>query len=194
MTSESTDYGSLTELLDRSGSPLLLAELHGGLCGVICSGGRDAASGWLSDVLEDCTADAATVGELAGRLETLGNATWHALNGPALEFEPLLPDDGSAIEQRAEALALWCHGFLAGLVIGGLDLGEAGRALPEELTELVEDFAEISKAGADAGEMEQAEAGDRALTELVEYVRVGTQFFFEELSDQATPPEQRTLH
>lgn len=185
------DYGDLAELLNRSGAPLPLAELHGGFCGVICASGRGAATGWLDNLLDDCTGDADTLSQLATRLEELGNDTWQALSGLTLEFVPLLPDDAAGVDQRAEALGLWCHGFLAGLVIGGVDLAGAD-ALSEELAELVRDFAEISRAGANREEIENPDLADDSLTDLVEFVRVGTQLVFEELVPDS--PQQRTIH
>jgi uncharacterized protein YgfB (UPF0149 family) len=186
------DYVDLAELLNRSGSPLPLAELHGGLCGVICASGRHAAQGWLDELLDDCGGDAITLAELAGRLEVLGSETWQALSGMAMEFEPLLPDDDAAIDQRAEALGMWCHGFLAGLVIGGIDLTGETTVLSQDLSELVHDFAAISQAGPGSQEFEDPEEGDNSLTELVEFVRVGAQFVFEEL--MAGQPAERTIH
>jgi hypothetical protein len=186
------DYVDLAELLNRSGSPLPLAELHGGLCGVICASGREAAQSWLDELIDDCGGDADTLAELAGRLEALGNQTWQALRGLSMEFSPLLPDDDSAIDQRAEALGLWCHGFLAGLVIGGIDLTGGSAVLSQDLSELVRDFAAISQAGPDSQEFDDPDLGDNSLTELVEFVRVGAQFVFEELT--ADQPEQRTIH
>lgn len=192
MSGNGADYGDLADLLIRSGSPLPLAELHGGLCGVICASGREAAAGWLDELLDDCGGDDSTLSELAGRLETLGNQTWNALSGLSMEFEPLLPDDDAGIDQRAEALGLWCHGFLAGLVIGGIDLTGGSAVLSDDLSELVHDFAAISQAGPDSEEFEDADLGDNSLVELVEFVRVGAQFVFEELV--AGKPEQRTIH
>lgn len=186
------DYVDLAELLNRSGSPLPLAELHGGLCGVICASGREAAQSWLDELIDDCGGDADTLAELAGRLEALGNETWQALRGMSMQFTPLLPDDDSAIDQRAEALGLWCHGFLAGLVIGGIDLTGGSAVLSQDLSELVHDFAAISQAGPDSQDFEDPDLGDNSLTELVEFVRVGAQFIFEELT--ADQPEQRTIH
>jgi yecA family protein len=190
----STEYFSLSELLSQSGSPLLLAELHGGLCGVICAGGRDAGASWLDDVLDDCTAGPSTLAELAQRLGSLADSTWQTLNGTCLEFEPLLPGDDSAVDMRADALALWCHGFLAGLVVGGVDLVGGSDRVSDEMAELVRDFAEISKAGADAGEIEDEEVGARALTELVEFVRVGAQYCFEEMMANSDATPKRTIH
>jgi hypothetical protein len=192
VSGNAANYVELAELLNRSGAPLPLAELHGGLCGVICASGREAARSWLDELLDDCGGDMETLSELAGRLEALGNDTWQALSGLAMEFAPLLPDDEAGIDQRAEALALWCHGFLAGLVIGGIDLTGSSAPLSQDLSELVHDFAAISQAGPDSQEFEDPDLGDNSLMELVEFVRVGAQFVFEELV--AEQPAQRTIH
>jgi hypothetical protein len=192
VSGNAADYGDLAELLNRSGSPLPLAELHGGLCGVICASGREAARSWLDELIDDCGGDATTLSELARRLENLGDQTWQALSGVSMEFEPLLPDDESGIDLRAEALGLWCHGFLAGLVIGGIDLTGGSAALSADLSELVHDFAAISQAGPGSEEYEDPNIADNSLMELVEFVRVGAQFVFEELV--ADTPEQRTIH
>lgn len=192
MSGIKADYGDLAELLNRSGAPLPLAELHGGLCGVICASGHGAAATWLDSMLDDCSGDMDTLSQLATRLGDLGDDTWRALSGLTLEFFPLLPDDEAGVDQRAEALGLWCHGFLAGLVIGGVDLAGGPEALSNELAELVRDFAEISRVGADREEIENPDLGDTSLTELIEFVRVGTQFVFEELVPDS--PKKRILH
>jgi len=176
-----TDYGDLADLLDRNGAPLPAAELHGGLCGVLCASGRDAGAQWLDSLLDDCSGDLESLSRLGSSLDSLGTETWVAFNSLSLDFVPLLPDDDSAIEQRAEALGHWCHGFLAGLVVGGIDLSGAAEPLSAEVQELVRDFAEISRVGADVDEAGDSEIGDGALIELIEFVRVGAQFIFEEL-------------
>ena len=192
MSGIEVDYRGLADLLDRSNAPLPLAELHGGLCGVICSSGREAASRWLDDLLEDCAGDPETLGRLARELEGLRSETWQALTGLSMEFCPLLPGDEEKLDERAEALGLWCHGFLSGLVVGGIDLRAGTEILSTQLVEVVQDFAEISKAGADPDEIEDADLGDNSLFELVEFVRVGTQFAFEELIPDARTT--RVLH
>ena len=62
------------------------------------------------------------------------------------------------------------------------------------LEESTEHFAEISKAGADAGEIEDEDVGARALTELVEFVRVGAQYCFEEMMAKSDAAPKRTIH
>jgi uncharacterized protein YgfB (UPF0149 family) len=199
VTANAIDYSHLATLLNRSGSPLPLAELHGGLCGVICASGRKAAAAWLEELIDDCSADNATLAELETELKTLGTETFNALSGWSLEFAPLLPGDDSALAQRAEALALWCHGFLAGLIVGGVDLAGDPSGLSAEINELVRDFAEISRAGAPEeaggpGETGGDDSADGSLTELIEFVRVGAQYIFEELVAGTAGRDAPTIH
>jgi uncharacterized protein YgfB (UPF0149 family) len=94
-----------------------------------------------------------------------------------MQFEPLLPDDGAALDARTVALAQWCQGFLYGL--GGGAIRDI-NALPGQVGEIVRDLAEITRAGADADDNE--EANESAYVELVEFVRIAVQLVFEELS------------
>lgn len=187
------NHESVADLLDRAGFAMTVAELHGGMCGIFCAGGRDAVSGWFGDLLDESDCDEGQLAEFAGLLETLGESVWMSLRGQSFEFMPLLPDDDASIEQRAESLGLWCHGFLAGLVIGGMDFSSNNPPLSDELAELVHDFAQISRAGADSGE-EDPEEVERSFVELVEYVRVGAQLFFDEQDDADGTLGTRTLH
>ena len=94
-------------------------------------------------------------------------------------FTLLLPDDGEPLRQRTAALADWCHGFMHGLALaGGADQGAMADMLDEAIpAEILDDFSEITKAGADETEGEDSE---QAYVELVEYVRVSTQLIYDE--------------
>jgi uncharacterized protein len=96
-----------------------------------------------------------------------------------MDFRMLLPDEDASLEERAVALAAWCSGFLYGLATHGLRPMEE---LPEELREILTDFSEIGRAG--VAEEEVGEAGENALAELEEYVRVGAQLVY----DECRPP------
>jgi uncharacterized protein YgfB (UPF0149 family) len=95
-----------------------------------------------------------------------------------MEFQPLLPTDDEALSVRTEALADWVQGFLYGL--GGSTSG-ATLPLSPQSSEILADFAEISRAG-EVGS-EDAELEENAYAELVEFVRVGVQLMHEELAD-----------
>ena len=100
-----------------------------------------------------------------------------------MRFALFLPPDDISIAERTASLADWCHGFMHGLVAaGGADEGPQAAVMDVPVVaEILEDFSEITKAGADpdasAGEQEVAES---AYAELTEYVRVSAQLVYDE--------------
>jgi uncharacterized protein YgfB (UPF0149 family) len=165
------------------------AELHGGVCGLLCTYGPGAVSIWIRESRREFAprSDAAAVA--AEQLHDAEAETWRDLSSPNLVFYPLLPDTEDELSQRVAALALWCQGFVTGLGLGGYSLEDAafdedpngGRT---QIAEIVNDFVEISRAGLGAEDLAQADAAGFDLAALVEYVRVGVQLIFEELQGQ----------
>ncbi|HLF09774.1 MAG TPA: UPF0149 family protein [Gammaproteobacteria bacterium] len=170
-------YDALRESLTRAGFILALPELHGAISGVLCGGGERAIQRWLDECLAE-HAGRAHASEIAPTLEELALVTGETLASVDLRFEPLLPDEDAALDEQVRALASWCHGFLTGLAFGSArpkDLQEG------ELREILEDFAEISRAGLTPEDSEDRDQADFALAEIKEYVRVSVQVVFEEL-------------
>ena len=95
-----------------------------------------------------------------------------------MEFEPLLPPDDagspSASRRWAPGRRVSCTGSARRARF------RAARCRPTS-TEVLSDFAEVSRAGAVGSE--SAEVEETALAELVEYVRVGVQLIYDELAD-----------
>jgi len=180
---EKLAYETLSEARAEAGVVPTLAELHGGLCGIMCVGGVAAADRWLEQQLEEWQQDGETpIGEA---LHAVEHETWRMLNDDEMTFEPLLPGDEQPLDAQVRALAAWCQGFLSGLGLGGLKL-DSGRSDAEEtVKEIARDFAEISRAtlGPD-DENDLAQAGF-ALAELKEYVRVSVQLVFEHFGERA---------
>ncbi len=169
----SPDYTHVQQLLAQARSLADAAEAHGTLAGCLCGAADYAFEEWLREILPEGRADPAAV----ATLRELYTSTAQALLLPDMEFEPLLPGDAQPIAARTAALAEWCQGFLYGLGAGAIpDPG----GLPGEAGEIVRDFAEITRAGVDAGE--EQESNESAYAELVEFVRVGVQLLFEELA------------
>jgi len=175
------EFDALRAELAKAGSLLALPELHGNISGVLCSGAEGAMQRWL----EECLAEYAEhrgpkrSNDLRRALQELVLVTQQMLVSSELAFEPLLPDEDSPLDEQVPALALWCHGFLSGL---GFAAGQAADLPDGELAEILEDFAEISRAGLTADDREDRDQADFALAELKEYVRVSVQIVFEELS------------
>jgi uncharacterized protein YgfB (UPF0149 family) len=99
-----------------------------------------------------------------------------------LAFEPLLPSDDEPLDERVQALALWCHGFLAalGATAPGLRYGPGGDL--GALDEILRDFGEISRAGVTEDEAAGPDEADFALAEVHEYVRIGVQLVYDHLA------------
>jgi uncharacterized protein len=174
------EYSRLQEALGSEVTGHAAAEAHGTLCGLLCAGAEDIPEAWIHNTLADAE-DHSYGGRNDARtlLEELHKQTVAALAADEMAFQLLLPDDDTALEDRAAALASWCNGFLYGLAVRGLRPMEE---LPDELREILSDFSEIGRAG--VAEEEVEEAGEAAFIELVEYVRVAVQI----VNDECRPP------
>ena len=181
-------FKDFEDALATAGSLADAAEAHGSLCGALCSMSPYKMQDWVNEILPD---GAALSDEAAAMIERVFTATATSFGEQGMEFEPLLPDDEQPLNGRANALALWCTGFLYGLGTGHIsDL----EALNGDVGEIVRDFTEISRATGDDAEAD--ESNEQAYAELVEFIRVAAQVVFEELLPlrrQVYPAQQR-LH
>jgi uncharacterized protein YgfB (UPF0149 family) len=177
MSDSAQTYVELRDALRHAGAAVDPAELHGGLCASLCAGGRDAAQVWIAECVPESDVAPGAGRQVHAALGKLERDTWQGLASTEMHWQPLLPDDDVSLKERVAALAAWCHGFLTGLGLADAQFASLGR-LGAEADEILRDFAEISRAGLDGPATNEA---DFQLTELVEYVRVGTQMMFEGL-------------
>ncbi len=182
-------FSDFEDVLAAAGSLADAAEAHGSLCGALCSMSPYKMQDWVNEILPD---GASLSEESSAMLERVFAATATSFGEQGMEFEPLLPDDEEPLNGRANALALWCSGFLYGLGTGHIsDLD----ALKGDVGEIVRDFTEISRATGDDADAD--ESNEQAYAELVEFIRVGAQVVFEELLPlrrQVYPATQQRLH
>lgn len=153
---------------------------HGLLAGFLCAGGSPAPEFWLEYLLGENTLSAAAV-EIRKQLTTLHADILRQFNDEALGFELLLPDDDAPLSLRTEALSQWCGGFLYGLALGGF---REGADMPENVTEVMKDFYEISHARFAYETTDDAD--EAAYMEIVEYVRMSVLLLHEELQPLPT--------
>jgi uncharacterized protein YgfB (UPF0149 family) len=182
-------FKDFEDVLASAGSLADAAEAHGSLCGALCSMAPYRMQDWVNEILPD---GAALSAESSAMLERVFTATSASFGEQGMEFEPLLPDDEQPLNGRANALALWCSGFLYGLGTGQIANLEG---LNGEVGEIVRDFTEISRATGDDADSD--EANEQAYAELVEFIRVGAQVVFEELlplRQQVYPTTPQRLH
>lgn len=182
------DYDEIADCLGDKDSGLA-AEAHGTLCGLLCTATGDLPESWIRNTLADSAGDEmAASTDAVGPLKRLYASTVAALQGQDMSFRPLLPVDERDLASRADALAEWCRGFLYGLAVRGLrDFTE----IDGEIREFLEDLVQIGRADTAAGASEEDEV---AYAELVEYVRVGVQLFYESVTRQPDLAGQRAWH
>lgn len=175
------EYAPLNALLLNLGYEDDAAGYHGALCGALCvKPANEIDLIHLLDAGEDqpLQPDVETQRELARLRE---QALLSLQDGEA-GFTPLLPDDEADLGLRIGALVAWCEGFLFGLASKSkLDLSNCS----EEAKEIIEDFAQFTRAG--IGSDDDAELEEAAYAELVEYIRVGAQLIYMELRPRPMP-------
>lgn len=174
-------YDELREVLEQAGVELTAGELHGAISGLVCATPANDLGPLWSVLLSGPPPE----GALAGLADSVAVQTAHLLEERQMGFQPLLPEDDAAINERTQELARWCQSFLAGL-------GAAGTvnkdAMGEQVGEIVLDFSRISQAGFDEAN-EDPEEAENAFAEILEYVRVGVQLIYEELAANMDAPD-----
>lgn len=188
------DIERVQKNLTTLGSEASPSEAHGTLCGLLCSRVDLEPQEWLA--LTTSEADAIEQGDIlaaeaAEWFSELFFQTVAALSDNNLNFYPLLPEDDSEMVQL-EAIAQWAQGFLMGLSLAGI---EKFTDYQEEVGEFVEAMTSISSA--DDYDLAGDNSDEEAITELVEFIRIGVLLVNEEMNPLRVSVdiiEDQTLH
>ena len=131
MTS-SLAFNEVAQALAAGGSSVHAAEAHGCLCGALC-----VRSGYRVRRLarRDASGARSRLPDRDGPLADLFEQTLRCSRRRDMEFEPLLPDDDVALDERVDALSAWCQGFLYGFGTAAT-VPQVG-ALPARSTEVL---------------------------------------------------------
>ena len=164
-------FDELDHALRQAQIPIAAAEAHGIICGSVCSGAP--GGDWEALILGQ--APITEDGDAGRLLRALHAQTRAWLDENEMGFQLYIPDDEHALAERAEAVADWCRGFMLGLAASGV---RNLQQLPGNAQEVLHDFAAISELTVDTPADDEQE---RALAEIEEYMRVGTQLVYEEL-------------
>jgi len=168
------NYRELNDLLRLSQSDACAADCHGFLCGQICVSESPEQGVW-EEYLDLQPQDETLIEELREEIAALLSETRKLFISPYLDFQLLLPDENKPVAERAAALGEWCHGFLNGFGLGK-NIDPVFRE--DESKELIENFTRICRIG--VAEITDEE-DEKALFELVEYVRMGAIYLFDQL-------------
>jgi uncharacterized protein YgfB (UPF0149 family) len=152
------------------------SEIHGIIYGMLCVDNRVSHAACLAVVRDELSGEDLMVPNVEEVLGELFSATGSQLNDDHLSFSPLLPDQEVPLSQRAQALAYWCRGFLAGLGLGGLGRHpNLGLAVQEFLREIAA-ISRLDGAVTEADDEEEASYG-----ELLEHLSRGVSLLEQEL-------------
>ncbi|MDQ8040013.1 MAG: UPF0149 family protein, partial [Rickettsiella sp.] len=152
------------------------AEIHGMLCGFICVGTKLNGGFWIDSLLKRLgVSPPRLMMEPQETVVGLYDAACRQLGG-LQSFKLLLPDEQYKLEERAEALSLWCEGFLYGLNLGG---GTFNEEISEAVHEALYCIAEIAKL--DVNQLEVTELDRLAYDEAIEFITQAIPLIYEEL-------------
>lgn len=172
MTQSPLTHAELARALETMRLGVGASDLHGSLTGYLCGGGSAGAEEWPAALEIEPDARTALRHEALQRLYRDCRAQ---LDDPDLGFEPLLPAHDAPVERRAEALVEWCRGFLGGVGLSG----STTQLVSADANEVLADLGRIAASRFD---YDDAEEDESALSEVLEFVRVGVLLLHTELT------------
>ena len=185
------NYEQLNDILITSGAGLHASESHGFLCALVCGNGQVEEQKIREYFLLDSD-EIVNPDECFNHLKALAENIEAKMYSSDLDLELLLADEDDELVERSRSLAEWCQGFMSGLGLSGVKDGQ----IPSESQELIADFYKIANLDSDNKD-DLDQGNDFALMELIEYVRMGTIYIFEDLQGNTDHPENyqpRVLH
>lgn len=165
-------YTQLSEALSQTALKLHASQVHGLICGILC-GNPQSTAAW-----EELVTGSKESGKSHDLLQELYDLSAKQLDEFLFEFQLLLPADSDDLPVRAEALTLWCQGFLTGLKMVQVQIIDRE---PGEITEAINDLIEIAKMNYE--EVVASEEDEAAYVELVEYVRMAVILIYQDLRE-----------
>lgn len=167
-------YADLSEVLQKYDVVCDIAEIQGIICGMLCGGMGHSQNDWSAMLQEACFEGGEIPEALQRTLVELFNQTCQQLIEGQFELTLLLPDDETPLNTRGSALIEWVNGFMTGFGSQQKDLTQCS----DEVREALQDFADIARMEEPMNEDEESE---RAMLEVVEYVRISAIYCFGEL-------------
>lgn len=188
MSSEN-QYEKLTQQLEQHNVLSDAAEVQGILCGMLCGGMPLEDREWLKPLTDFIHQGEPLSADLQQHVYAFYNQICQQLLEAEFALQLCLPDDAAPINERGLGLINWVQGFMLGFGLHQADL----TGCSTDVKEALEDFAEIARM--DEG-MPEDEESEKALFEVIEYVRITCMLCFNELGKSATNQQQtpNTLH
>lgn len=189
MNNSSQLYEHISSVLERNSILADAAEVHGILCGMLGGGMPLEDRDWLEPIADFIHQGEALPNDVKEELLALFNLTCQQLVEADFSLVLCLPDDASPINDRGQALINWVQGFMLGFGLHQADL----TGCSADVKEALEDFADIARMDE---QMSEDEDSEKALFEVIEYVRVSSMLCFNELGKSTRVPQDKsnTVH
>lgn len=172
----------ITTSLTQIGSESSASEIHGILCGLLCTKSDIEFQEWLLHIAPAIAARDLLAQQGRQQLIDFFTETVSSLADNDLKFYPLLPDDEKSNLICLEAIAQWAQGFLMGLSLAGIKITST---LPDDVEDFIETMVSISDA--DSYELAEDESDEQAIVELIEFIRIGVLLTNEEMNPVKMP-------
>lgn len=176
MSGPAVDHESVERRLASADLDVSGAEVHGVLCGLLCSASPDAEQVWLAELFKEAAEGDLLVEECRRLLHRLYRDTRQAVESAGFAFSPLLPDDEQPIGVRAAAVVQWCQGFLYGI---GLSGAPEGGAVSQQTREALRDIGEFTRM--DLEGLGDGNEEEEALMQVTEFLRVAAMLVHQEM-------------
>ena len=144
---------------------LSASELHGIITGIICAGVPMDGKSWKLSLHNLLNPKEKLPKEILDCAKSLYEDTCQSLIDSKLEFLLLMPKETAKLEERAQALADWVSGFLAGFSVNCVDYKNASK----DVKEMLQDLTEIAKISISQS---SSKTNDSDYENVTEYVRI----------------------
>ena len=150
------------------------SELHGMVTGYLCSV-KEKAGKEQRRVIFAAWAEVEVSASFVNFLDDVFMQELESLGEFSdFDFSLIIPSDDERITERAEAVSLWCSGFLSGY-------GESGRQLrSDDTSDVKEALLDLSRIASMSQEVPEGEENESDLTEIIEFIRISTLLIFAE--------------
>ena len=188
-------YTDIEEALSCSRHFVTPAELHGILCGIVCSGSTEWEEGEHSLLSLEYKDNVDTVA-INQTLQALFKQTLHKIQSFELDFDLLLPSDDEPLSVRASEFGKWSEGFIFGMNLSDPPVYQD----PSEVDSILDSLKQTAEI-----EFEQLsfdEEDEAFFVEIVSFAKMAVFSIYQELSQtgrgdkkmSVTDRTDRTLH
>lgn len=169
------NFAQLIEKLSEINAEATASECHGMVCGMLIAG-YDASQDVGPQLASALDVDYDLISGWSGSLALQAQ---QSIGSADFSFVPWVPEDESPLVPRLAALADWCDGMLYGMGAIGKEALQSDDN--EELHELLVDIVSIARQARVENEFERESEDEEDFEEVLEYVRVGAQYLYQEL-------------